>query len=541
MLGTVGRDVQTENSGVVYTPPALVALLVQNALGRDPKPGLWVLDPACGQGALLSGVDTADGGHQLCGVDLDSQALAAARRCLGPGALLKRSDALSLDWAKAFPGAERQGGFDVVIGNPPYVRQEFLGEQKRYLAEAFTSFHGAADLYVYFLELGLRCLRPGGRLAFLVPNKWLSVGYAAGIRRLLAREACLERVVDFGHAPLFRGTDAFPCVVVLRRMKPVLTTMVAVSRVPRTARGTLARQVQDHQHPVPQKRWGPKSWQLESEDLHRLLEKIQERGTPLGQVLGAPIRRGVLTGLNEAFVIDDVTRDKLLTADPASAALLHPLARGRDLQRWRVRPLQKTLIAARRGVDLGPYPAIRAHLALYRDRLTPRRPGTAGPGRKPGRYGWYELQDTTAYWSVFEQPKIVHTDIAWRPAFALVRDPLVLLNTAYVWPTADLFLLGVVNSPVLWAWMWRRATHGKDEALRLIRSFIETLPIPDAGDGVRRSVEEAVAELCASPDADRVAVLERRVTTGVIRAFGLSPDDVALLARTAPKRMPPGL
>ncbi len=530
---------------MVYTPEPLTEFLVEVALGAGLSPGMKVLDPACGEGALLAGVArAAEGELALYGVDVDADAIEVARtRLAAPGARvdLRVGESLALDWTRAFPEVLGAGGFDVVIGNPPYIRHERLGPLKAQLASGYESHQGAADLFVCFFELGLRLLRPGGRLAFVAPNKWLRVGYGAGLRGLLAREAVLERIVDFGHAPLFQGTDAFPCVVVLRREPPGPETMVAVSRIPREAKGSLHSQAEGHQHAVPQTRLGASPWRLEPRELDSLLEHIAQVGVPLKDVLGEPLRRGVLTGCNEAFVVEQATRDRLILEDPRSAELLHPVARGRDLGRWQVAEPVRFLIATRRGVDLERYPAIRAHLEGYRKRLTPRVPGASGPGRKPGRYAWYELQDTTAYWPIFEGPKILHTDISWRPGFSRSREPLVVLNSAYVWPTDDLYLLGVVNSPVMWAWMWRRATHGKDEALRLIRSFTETLPIPDAPADLQREVAEAVEALCAGPAPDRVAGLEARVTSLVIRAFGLDDDQVKLLYSTAPPRMPGGV
>ncbi len=513
--------------GVVYTPSPLVDLLAEEALAGLADP--WVLDPACGEGALLAGV-LARGVRpaRVVGVDPDTQALAVARAHLGHEVHLHAGDGLAEDLVAGWAPVGAQGGFDAIIANPPYVRQERLGRR----------FTGTADLYVRFMEQALRCLRPGGRLAAVVPNKWLRVRYGAGLRALLAREATLERLVDFGHAPLFKGADAFPCVVVLRRVRAPGGHRVQVSAVPKGGEGSLLRQVRACAHPVPQARWDRAPWRLEPESLAGVLGRLEDRGTPLVEVLGEPLRRGVLTGLNAAFVVDRATRDALVAADPRSAERLHPVARGRDLGRWRIAAPEHFLIDARRGWNERAFPALRDHLAGHRARLTPKAPGAAGPGRKPGTYRWCELQDTTAYWDLFARPKIVHADLAWRPAFARVPDPLVVLNTAYVWPTEDLWVLAVVNSPVLWTWMWHRATHGKDEALRLIRSFLEGVPIPDAPAAVRRSVGDAVLGLCEGAAGAEAQRLEERVTAGVLEAFGLSGSDRALLIEHAPLRTP---
>ncbi|HEX8203300.1 MAG TPA: Eco57I restriction-modification methylase domain-containing protein, partial [Isosphaeraceae bacterium] len=128
-------------------------------------------------------------------------------------------DAHAFDWAARFPRVVERGGFDAVVGNPPYVRQERLGPIKPYLERAFPkSYHGMADLYVYFHELGLRLLKPGGRLAYVVTNKWMKAGYGEPLRRLFGAEAWVESVVDFGHARhFFPDADVFPCFLVARK------------------------------------------------------------------------------------------------------------------------------------------------------------------------------------------------------------------------------------------------------------------------------------------------------------------------------------
>ncbi len=146
--------------------------------------------------------------------------------------LLPRARALAkerrfLHWQVAFPGvwtdweqAAPPGGFDAVIGNPPYVRQEAIRDQKPSLA-AYRSYDGVADLYVYFVERALSLLRPGGRLAFVLTNKWLKAAYAEKLRALLAEHAWVEDVTDFGHARgFFADADVMPCIVTVRRPDP---------------------------------------------------------------------------------------------------------------------------------------------------------------------------------------------------------------------------------------------------------------------------------------------------------------------------------
>ena len=114
-------------------------------------------------------------------------------------------------WEQEFPEVFADGGFDVVVGNPPYVRQELLSPIKPYLLQHYATYDGVADLYTYFYEKGMKVLRTDGLLSYIVTNKWLRAGYGEPLRRFFAEHGILEEIVDFGHAPIFEDADTFPC------------------------------------------------------------------------------------------------------------------------------------------------------------------------------------------------------------------------------------------------------------------------------------------------------------------------------------------
>jgi hypothetical protein len=408
-------------------------------------------------------------------------------------------------------------GFDVVIGNPPYVRQEELGQFKPYFAAMYPeTYRGVADLYVYFYQQGLRLIRVGGRMSYIVTNKWMRAGYGEPLRAFFAKEGALERIIDFGHAPIFEDADVFPCILVLEKPMPLLEQYgqserrVQVLNFPRENlgqatrnKGSLARYINEHSHNLSHSRFGSTPWNLEVSAVDDLLSKIRRVGVPLVEFASIRPYRGVLTGLNEAFLIDTPTRNRLVRDDPNANEILKPYRRGQDIKRWSPQwaglwmivlksssdhswPWSNETDAAKaEGIFHQTFPSLYQHLKPLEEKLRNRQ--------DRGRY-WWELR-ACAYYEVFDQPKIMHTDITWRPQFAFSDSTAYLLNTAYMWPTDDLYLLAVVNSPLLWAYMWRNAMHGKDEALRLIYSFIETLPIAPPSEVIRAEVVQAVSRI----------------------------------------------
>lgn len=419
-------------------------------------------------------------------------------------------------WELAFPEVfydaygKRRGeaaGFDAVIGNPPYVRQEQMAAVKPFLPHAYAPvYKGTADLYVYFLYGGLRWLRIGGYLSYIVNNKWLRAGYGDGLRGYLAENAHVREIVDFGHAPIFADADTFPCILILQKPEDEngnADSKTTICMFPRAEldKVEIASFIANNSFRVSSSRFSSTPWSLEPEVVEQLMAKLKQNGLPLREFIGQSPFYGIKTGFNEAFLIDTATRNLLIQDDPNAAAIIKPYLRGQDIKRWSPQWADLWMILLKSSenyfwpwseegdqaeeVFARSFPTVFKHLKINEDRLRQRQ--------DQGRY-WWELRSCT-YYQVFDAPKIIHTDITWRPQFALSTEPMVLLNTAYLWPTDDLFLLAVVNSPVLWSYMWRNAMHGKDEALRLIYSFVEHLPIPVPSDDTRSEVETAVTQV----------------------------------------------
>lgn len=409
-----------------------------------------------------------------------------------------------------------QAGFDAVLGNPPYVRQEALKPLKPYLGQAFPeTYHGVADLYVYFYQQGLGLTRPGGRMSYIVTNKWLRSGYGEPLRGYFAEQGALERLIDFGHAPIFEDADVFPLIAVLERQPAAATGEAAGSREVRVTAfpreqwigGTdLALYVAEHSHAVPLAGLGRAAWSLEHAPVEALLAKIRRVGVPLGDFAGTRPLYGVKTGLNEAFLIDTPTRDRLVAEDPGCAAIIKPYLRGQDIKRW-VPDLQKLwMIFTRRGIDIDRYPSVKRHLLEHRKSLEPCPPGVemkGWPGRKAGPYQWYEIQDPISYHGLFAQPKLLYQVIQFHPAYCMDRSGTLINDKGFMLVKDDPYLVAVLNSPLMWWHNWRYLGHMKDEALNPAGVLMKDLPIAVPTDQILSEVEPAVARLTVLTAAAR--------------------------------------
>ena len=533
--------------GAYFTPAPLAAELARRGLsptlqgarpGPDAPRSAWeayrealeritVLDPACGAGALLVEVwrtlkaawDEAEeeitrrGGEAapeglnhlqsqaLWGLDLNAEALALAERALhalGAAPRLTRQDALAPDL--------KLPDFHLIVGNPPFGRLSRHPEAAD-LLRRHAAAHGQGDLSACFVERALACLRPGGRLALILPNKWLRAPAGAPLRAHLHDLAWVETVIDLGHAPLFGETDAFPCLLIARRphTDEAPPSAAEVQRLNGHARlhtlNTLTTT------PVARASLGAGPWGLGEASVEALLSRMERDGQPL-VTWGEPLY-GVKTGLNRAFVLSEEEAAALTTACPASGGLLLPFARGEDLSR--PGPPPRRLLAIRssethawpwaglpeaeaRRIFAETYPGAWARLAPMEAALRARV--------DQGVY-WWELRRTGA-WAALLGPKLLWPDLAWRPTFRLDPGGLIPGDTCFALPSPAPWAVAALQHPLSWWWLWHRAQRGKDEVLRLKRGIMRRLPIP-------------------RPHPD-----------GVEAAWGLSAEEQRLVARTAP-------
>ena len=533
---------------------------------QDELKTVRLLDPACGSGAfLIQAFDQLHAAYQasndrlgelrghrtlfdldkrilennLYGVDLNEEAIEICRLSLWiktaeRGKVLTSLDHTirvgnsviadpavhpkAFDWHAAFPEVFTAGGFDVVVANPPYVRQELLSPIKPYLESAYRAYHGMADLYVYFYELGMRLLKPGGLLSYVVTNKWMKSGYAEPLRRFFQDEAWIQSVVDFGHAKqIFEEVDVFPSIIVARRPtgapKPTTARLCTIPRE-QLRIDDLSRQIEQEGVELPLSQLGADGWQLEPGGVNGLMAKTRAAGVPLSEFAGAKPYRGVVTGCNDAFLVDNTTREAIVKRDPSAAGIIKPYLRGQDVNRWQSEWAGLWMIFARRGIEIDGYPGVKEHLSRFRRELEPKPADWTGekwPGRKPGNYKWFEIQDPIEYWQEFGTRKIVYQEIQFHPCYALDTAGQFGNNKTFFIACDDPYLLAVLNSPLMWWHNWRYLPHMKDEALSPVGFLMESLPIARPNDSTRAKTEKAVGrliEIARTQQATRRQILD---------------------------------
>lgn len=385
-------------------------------------------------------------------------------------------DAKAFDWSAAFPDIVARGGFDVIVGNPPYVRMEHLKHVKPYLEKRFAVASDRADLYCYFFELALRLLRngsSGGRIGFISSSTFFKTGSGENLRRFLLDNAQLETVVDFGDLQVFEGVTTYPAILVLRRSgAPVATEPLQYWNVKGEVPPKFSEAFASSAQGMQQGRLTAQTWQFESDAIATLRTKLRQGHPTLKEVYGAPLY-GIKTGLNEAFVLTRAERDALLAQDPRSAEVLKPFLEGKDLKKWRVESQDLWLIyIPKNRIQIDDYPAIKAHLWPFKEALE----------KRATKQAWFELQQAQeAYAGAMEEPKIVYTRFMDAPIFWLDNTGSFYINNALNF-LADVggFELGLLNSRVMWFVLKDTGSVMSGGFVQVHGHVLEKCPIPIA-------------------------------------------------------------
>ncbi len=442
----------------------------------------------------------------------------------------------AFEWRFEFPEVLNDEGdfvgFDVMIGNPPYIRQEEFSALKPYLQGRFRTFAGTADLYVYFVELSMNLLKSSGNFVFIIPNKWMRAGYGKALRSYV-KEFAIQELLDFGDLPVFEEATTYPLIIALGKSAPG-AHFRAVNLDTLDFPESMEVYLRQNQLEVSPAGLSEEGWTLTDSRSQALLLKLKSQGVPLSDYVEGKIFRGVLTGLNEAFVIDQETRDRLIAEDPRSAEVIKPFLAGRDIKRYQQPKSDKFLIFTRRGIAIENYPAILTHLEGFRKSLEPKPKDFKGnnwPGRKPGTYKWYEIQDAVDYYEEFEKEKIMLAEIADRNQFSIELNQNYYDTTAYVIPNSSRFLLGYLNSK-LFLYMFSMVSSSiRGGFFRWKKQYLGAMPVKE-DDRISIEISNLVEQILESKKQDPAAdtsTLEAEIDQLVYELYGLNEEEIGIV------------
>lgn len=420
------------------------------------------------------------------------------------------------DWSLDFAEVFADGGFDIVVANPPYVRQELIKHLKPTLKKVYPEIYtGTADLYCFFYARALELLREGGMLAFISSNKWMRNKYGEKLRKHIANKYQVQNITDFGELPVFRSAATFPMIFIAQNQGTsdniCLFTQVSSLKPPYP---DVKEIIMQNGQILPDSALNSSDWILADISSANRLQKMESSGIPLGEYVKGKIFYGIKTGFNKAFVIDGTKRTELIAQDSKSTEIIKPLAVGDNIRKWHLRIKNKWLIVTPIGINMERYPAIFEHLEQWQDKLEKRY--------DQDNY-WWELR-ACKYYDEFDKPKIIFPDIAKESRFTFDNAGTYLGNTAYMIPLHDFFLLGVLNSDSVWRYAKNKfrclGDPNKGGRFRFINQSVVNIPIPQASNSEKEAISKLVQK-CLDAKGVNCEAWEKEIDDRVAALYGL--------------------
>ncbi|EJB60313.1 type IIS restriction-modification protein [Helicobacter pylori Hp H-42] len=477
----------------------------------------------------------------------------------------KLDDALSggeyhnaFEWRFEFPEVlDDEGnflGFDCIIGNPPYIRQEHIKDLKPLLEKQYQDFYNSSsDIYTYFFALAFNLLKEKGFNAFITSNKYARAKYGAKLRELLLKKTTLVSYMELNALKVFESATVDTSIIHFIKQPPLKESVFKYYEPTQNDKDDLKN---TPSLLMKQNALSTESFIFANATLLDLRDKIEKSGTPLKD-WGIQINYGIKTGANEAFIIPTEKRDEILkNCDDAqkdergmsererTKELIKPILRGKDIKRYSYEWADLWVINTHNGytsafkskippIDIEKYPAIKAHLDSHYDAIVTR----SDQGDTP-----YNLRNC-AYLEDFEKEKIVYGEIVQEPRFYLDNGECELGGfyaeaTSFILTGEHLrYLLGMLHSKLItFAFKTFYAGGGLGESgYRYKKAFIERLPIPqittknqELADKIIALVDKILALKEKDPKANTQR-LEKEIDALVYQLYNLTDEEIKII------------
>ncbi|ECL2236744.1 class I SAM-dependent DNA methyltransferase [Campylobacter jejuni] len=448
-------------------------------------------------------------------------------------------------------------GFDLIIGNPPYIRQEELKELKPHLAKNYKVYKGTSDIYTYFDELGFNVLKDNGVLSYITSNKYTRAGYGEALREFLLKNVKFLEYTDLNGIKVFDSATVDTSILCFEKSKSKdnkFKYLALSNEILKTCAYDIGL-YKDFAE-FSQNSLSKESFTFSDENTSALKAKIERIGTPLKEWHGLNIYRGILTGYNEAFIITTEKRNEILAncKDEAekerTAKLIRKMLRGRDIKRysyewaglwvifipWHFPNVEKPKTMLENEQDLKEqYPSLYKHLLSHKERLSKRNKEETGI-----RYEWYCLQRWGAnYYQEFEKEKIVYSEIVRKPQFYLdVNLNFYAEATSFILTGENLkYLIAFLNNDFV-AFIFKTFYAGGnlgENGFRYKKAFLEKLPIPKINSKNQKLANELVNlvdEILKAKEQDKNAntqELENKINSLVYKLYNLTEEEIKII------------
>ncbi len=437
----------------------------------------------------------------------------------------------AFEWRFEFPEVLNEKGdfvgFDIVIGNPPYIRHEEIKQLKPQLEKDFKVFNTTADILTYFFELGYKILKQQSRLSFIVSNKFFKASYGENLRLFLIENTQLEHIIDFDKYNVFDEATVKSVIIGVKKEK-VLGTFNYIDILEKPS--DLSRIILEKGKQFSQEQFNATQWIFQSDEKWDIYKKINKYGTALSE-WDIKINFGVKTGFNEAFLIDENTKNRLIEEDKRADEIIKPLFRGREIDKYYSKPSNSYLIGTYPSLKLNieAYPSIKKHLLSFgKEKL--EQSGNTG-SRKKTSNKWFETQDTIAFWKDLSLPKIIWKRIGSKIRFCYDESGFCTLDSTCIATGKHLkYLVGLLNSKLIEHELNRFSPKTGTGDLIISVQALAPLQIPIPSEDVENEINSLVDKIILAKKLNESTVdLEAEIDEMVYKLYDLTGEEIEII------------
>jgi len=426
-------------------------------------------------------------------------------------------------------------GFDVVIGNPPYIQIQKITEERKQELESqnFETYERTGDLYQLFYEKAINILKKQGAISFITSNKWMRTNYGVGTRIFFAQNTAPVAIIDFGMALVFETATILTNIFIARKSGG--TKQIPICRIENDFKEPSLLNQYVHQKTIFIDNPNESAWVAYSKAEYDLIKKIENQGVKLND-WGIKINRGILTGCNQAFIIDKSTKEKIIAEDSKSAEIIKPILRGEDIKAYVPAYADLYLVATFPAlkIDIDNYKGVKNHLLKFQSQIEPKPKNFKGDkwkGRKYGAYKWFETQDSIAYHEDFAKPKIIYPNMTKFLPFVYDETGIVTNQKCFILSGENLkYLTGIFNS-MLWKFAFKnRFPELLGETFELSKVFFDKIPIKKPIGNIEYQIEKSIDEILNRKKANQdTTALEREIDVLVYKLYELTYEEVKII------------
>lgn len=372
----------------------------------------------------------------------------------------------AFNWQQEFPTVFEKGGFDVVIGNPPYVRQELFKNIKPYLEKKYKCYNSIADLYTYFIEQGINLMKDSGYFSFILPNKFMRAKYGKEIREVILNQASIDLIFDFDDYPVFDDATTYPIIFVFSKVAKNNFYYSEINK--RSNTFDPINILEQNKIQVLKSSLSTESWTFNDSSRFSVLEKLKSKSIELKEFVDDKIFRGVSTGCNDVFIVDKQTIKPF-----ENSPNLKKIFMGKEVKRYKADFQDIYLLFLTWDYDINSDTNIKSYLLANEEKLSAR------PEVKEGRFNWWCLSRYGSKNShLLTEPKIIYPRINNECNFFLDSSGAYSLsdNNFFI-SSGRKDLLALLNSKLIFFYLKNNCSTLQGGYYDFRRPYIEKIPI----------------------------------------------------------------